>query len=84
MKSFLLKMLGSGTGISSKRFIGFMASLTMVFIAIVDLFTDKTVSEYVFDGLMWLAISGLGFVASERFANVLSARYTKKNDNENL
>ena len=73
MKSFFSKLFGAKTGISSKRFIGFLAAVTMIFVAIVDLFTDKTVSDYVFEGLMWLAIAGLGFVASERFADVLSS-----------
>jgi hypothetical protein len=81
MGTFLSKLLGSGTGVSSKRFIGFVASVAMILIAIVDLFSDYTVSDYVFDGLMWLAIAGLGFIASERFADVLSARYSsKRND----
>ena len=73
MKSFFSKLFGAKTGISSKRFIGFLAAVTLRFVAIVDLFTDKTVSDYVFEGLMWLAIAGLGFVASERFADVLSS-----------
>jgi hypothetical protein len=51
----------------------------MIFVAIVDLFTDNTVSDYVFDGLMWLAIAGLGFVASERFADVLISNKRQKN-----
>jgi hypothetical protein len=74
MKSFFSKLFGAKTGVSSKRFIGFLAAITMIFVAVVDLFTDKTVSNYVFEGLMWLAIAGLGFVASERFADVLVSR----------
>jgi hypothetical protein len=74
MKSFFYKLFGAKTGISSKRFIGFLAAVTMIFVAIVDLFTDKTVSDYVFEGLMWLAIAGLGFVASERFADVIGSK----------
>jgi hypothetical protein len=73
MKSFFSKLFGAKTGISSKRFIGFLAAVTMIFVAVVDLFTDNSVSDYVFEGLMWLAIAGLGFVASERFADVLSS-----------
>ena len=78
MKSFLMKLFGAGTGVSSKRFIGFIAAVSMIVIAMVDLFTDNTVTDYVFDGLMWLAIAGLGFVASERFADVLSTNKKAK------
>jgi hypothetical protein len=74
MKSFFSKLFGAKTGISSKRFIGILSAVTMIFVAIVDLFTDKTVSDYVFEGLMWLAIAGLGFVASERFADVIGSK----------
>lgn len=73
-----MKLFASGTGVSSKRFIGFIAAVSMIVIAMVDLFTDNTVTDYVFDGLMWLAIAGLGFVASERFADVLSANKKAK------
>lgn len=55
-----------------------MAAVTMIFVAVVDLFTDKTVSDYVFEGLAWLAVAGLGFVASERFADVLSNKRPSK------
>lgn len=75
-----MKLFGAGTGVSSKRFIGFIAAVSMIVIAMVDLFTDNEVTDYVFEGLMWLAIAGLGFVASERFANVLSSRSSGKND----
>lgn len=82
-KNFFYSLLGSGTGVSSKRFIGFIAAITMIFVAVVDLFSDKTVSDYVFDGLMWLAIAGLGFVASERFADVLISNKRQKNNTIN-
>ena len=78
MKSFLMKLFGASTGVSSKRFIGFIAAVSMIVIAMVDLFTDNEVTDYVFEGLMWLAIAGLGFVASERFADVLSANKKAK------
>lgn len=80
-RNFFYGLMGSGTGVSSKRFIGFMAAMTMIFVAVVDLFTDKTVSDYVFEGLMWLAIAGLGFIASERFADVLSTNSSKTTKN---
>jgi hypothetical protein len=70
--NFIKKLLGSRTGISSKRLIGLTSVLVIYIIAFVDLFTDKTVSDYVFQGLIWLAIGGVFGIASERFADVLS------------
>lgn len=74
--NFLKKLLGSKTGISSKRFIGLTSVLTIYIIAFVDLFTDKTVSDYVFQGLIWLAIGGVFGIASERFADILTSKPT--------
>jgi hypothetical protein len=69
--NFLKKLLGSNTGISSKRLIGLSACVVIYIIAFVDLFTDKTVTNYVFEGLVYLAIGGVFGIAAERFADVL-------------
>jgi hypothetical protein len=65
-------MLGTGTGISSKRVLTTLATLLVFLVVIVDLFTDKHPSDYVFEGLVFIAISGLGSIALERFASVKS------------
>lgn len=66
MKSFLQKLISSSDEVSSKRFIGIVAAFVMFTIALVDLFSNNKVEEYVFDGLMWIVIAGLGFIASEK------------------
>jgi len=66
MKNFFTKLLSSSDDVSSKRFIGIMAAFVMFIIALVDLFTNKTVEDYIFDGLMWIVIAGLGFIAGEK------------------
>ena len=68
MKKFFKSLLTANGEISSKRSIGISASMTIIFASIVDLFSDFTITNYVFEGLVWLAIAGLGFVASEKFA----------------
>ena len=45
-----------------------LASALVFFVVIVDLFTDKVVTDYVFEGLVFLAMAGLGSVAVEAFA----------------
>lgn len=66
MKSFFQKLISSSDEVSSKRFIGIVAAFVMFIIAIVDLFSNNKVEEFIFDGLMWIVIAGLGFVASEK------------------
>lgn len=55
-------------GVSSKRFMALIVSGVIVVIAFVDLFSNYTVSDYVFEGLVWLASIGWGTVVAERFA----------------
>lgn len=50
----------------------------MIVIAFVDLFTDYTVTDYVYDGLMWLSLGGLSVITAERFADAMNARYQGK------
>ena len=75
MKKFFSLLLSSNNSVSSKRFIGILSALVMFIVALVDLFTNNTVEEYIFDGLMWLTIAGLGFIASEKLTE-----FKRKND----
>jgi hypothetical protein len=77
MKKFLKSLLSSSGEISSKRSIGISASLTIIFASIVDLFSNYTITDYVFEGLVWLAIAGLGFIASEKFTDLIINKKTK-------
>jgi hypothetical protein len=77
MKRFFKSLLSANGEISSKRSIGISASLTIIFASIVDLFSSYTITDYVFEGLVWLAIAGLGFIASEKFADFISNKNTK-------
>jgi hypothetical protein len=77
MGKFFKSLLSANGEISSKRSIGISASLTIIFASIVDLFSNYTITDYVFEGLVWLAIAGLGFIASEKFADFISNKNTK-------
>ena len=74
MRKFLKSLLTSSGEISSKRSIGVSAAITIMFASIVDLFSNYTITDYVFEGLVWLAVAGLGFIASEKFAELLTPK----------
>jgi len=63
-------MLTDGTdeGISSKRAVTITAFLLCAAAFIGDLIWDKTINPTVYEGMMYIAIAGLGFTASEKFA----------------
>lgn len=63
------QLITPNSGQSSKRFVAIISAIVMFIIAFVDLFTDLVVSEFVFDGLMWLAIGGMGAATLEGFSN---------------
>lgn len=55
--------------LSSKRVITFIAFILCSIAFVADLFWDYSVSENVFEGMIYIAIAGLGATASEKFAN---------------
>jgi hypothetical protein len=63
-------MLTDGTdeGISSKRVVTLLAFALCAMAFVGDLFWNLTINPVVFEGMMWIAISGLGFTASEKFS----------------
>ena len=89
MFTSLSKILSSGTDLSSKRVITAVAAFVVVIIALVDLFTDNVVTEYVFEGVVWIAMAGLGSIAAENFANRkqqqpdIPVQYQEQNQNIN-
>lgn len=68
--NWLHSMLTDGTddGISSKRAVTLLAFTLCAVAFIADLFWDLNVDPTVYEGMMWIAISGLGFTASEKFS----------------
>lgn len=68
---FLRTMLldGHNGTLSSKRVITFLAFILCSIAFISDLFWDYNVSPNVFEGMIYIAIAGLGVTASEKFAN---------------
>lgn len=67
-KSFSEPLKDSQGTISSKRVVTIATLFLIILCVILDLFTSFKVSEYIFDGLMWIVLSGMGFISSERFA----------------
>jgi len=65
---------------SSKRAISIIAFLLLAIAFMVNLFTEKSVNEYMWDGMITLVIFGIGFVASEKFSDILSKRRDKKEE----
>jgi hypothetical protein len=62
-------MLTDGTDelISSKRVVTLLAFALCATGFLGDLFWDLTVADVLYEGMMYIAIAGLGFTASEKF-----------------
>ena len=65
---------GTDDGISSKRIVTILAFAMCSAAFIGDLFWDLDVKDVVYESMMFIAIAGLGFTASEKFSK------TKKDD----
>lgn len=85
-QSFMGSMLQDGCdgSVSSKRVITLLSFVlcTMAFVG--DLFWNLSVRPDLFDGMIYLTIAGLGFTASEKFANLGRNRYSRQNDVEDV
>lgn len=53
---------------SMKRLITLLAFIMMCIGFIADLFWDKTITPEIYQSMMWIVVGGLGFTASEHFA----------------
>ena len=63
-------MLADGVdgSVSSKRVVTLLAFIMCGIAFMVDLFTQYKADPHLFDAMMYIAIAGLGFTASEKFA----------------
>lgn len=59
---------GTDDNLSSKRVVTVSAFLLCAIAFIANLFWNYNVDEYLFEGMIYLTMAGLGFTASERFA----------------
>jgi hypothetical protein len=63
---FLKSLISEDDSVSSKRIVALLAFLTIEIVAFVNLFTGKSIQEFIFDGLIMLALGGLGITAVEK------------------
>jgi len=59
---------GTDEGISSKRLVTFIAFILCAIAFVANLFWNFDIKDSIFEGMMYIAIAGLGFTASERFS----------------
>lgn len=63
---FLKSLISEDESVSSKRLVALIAFITIEIIALVNLFTGKSVQEFIFNGLIMIVIGGLGITAFEK------------------
>jgi hypothetical protein len=63
--------------LSSKRVVTFLSFLLCGIAFMANLFWNYKVESYMFEGMIYLTMAGLGFTASEKFASI--NRKTEKN-----
>lgn len=68
------------SALSSKRVIALLAFICCMTGFFVDLFTNYQITQAIFDSMMWIVISGLGFTGLEKFAGKF--QLTSKSDNQ--
>jgi hypothetical protein len=69
------------SALSSKRVIALLAFICCVVGFFVDLFSDYQISQQIYDSMMWIVISGLGFTGLEKFAGKFQVAPKSENTN---
>lgn len=67
--------------ISSKRVIAFLAFIFCAIGFFVDLFSEYTITQGIYDSMMWIVIAGLGFTGLEKFAGKWNNSSNTENNN---
>ena len=65
MKNFLMKLMGDGSDVSSKRFSGLVTLVNLIGLAYVATYKSGVTPEYMFDTLALLCGSFLGLTTLE-------------------
>lgn len=64
-------------GISSKRVVTFLAFVFCSIAFFANIFFGYNVDPHLYDGMMYIAIAGLGVTVAERFANKSESKEVK-------
>jgi hypothetical protein len=66
--------------LSSKRVVTFLAFMLCGIAFIANLFWGYQVETYMFEGMVYIAMAGLGFTASEKFASINTNKQNTENN----
>jgi hypothetical protein len=66
--TYFMHMVSDSTIASSRRFITLISFLVLMLISLVDLFTEFTPTQFVYDGLFYVVVAGFGAGTVEKFS----------------
>jgi len=66
---------GHNGSISSKRVITFLSFLLCATGFIANLFFGYKIDEFIYNSMMWIVVSGLGFTGLEKFAPKSNSKF---------
>jgi hypothetical protein len=66
--------------LSSKRVVTFLAFVLCGIAFVSNLFWNYKVEPYMFEGMIYLTMAGLGFTASEKFASINKNKQNTENN----
>ena len=68
MKFIVSALKGLDGQVSSKRLVTLISFLCIVVAFLVNVFTDIPLQEHVYDGMLYLVMTGMGFSSFEKFS----------------
>jgi hypothetical protein len=73
---------GTDNNLSSKRVVTVLSFLFCSIAFIANLFWSYKVEQYMFEGMIYLTMAGLGFTASEKFVSKKFVYKNNRSENE--
>lgn len=66
-RNFLQHLLTDSSDVSSKRFISLVGFALLAIAFTINIFRDISMKDFVWDGMLWIVLGGLGLTVAEKF-----------------
>lgn len=66
-KSFINKLWSTDGDVSSKRFVSLIGFTLLAIAFAINIFKEVKLKEFIWDGMLWVVLGGLGLTVAEKF-----------------
>lgn len=79
-KSFVNKLWSTDGDVSMKRFVSLVGFTLMAIAFTINIFKEVKLKEFIWDGMLWVVLGGLGLTVAEKFNYKNKTNVTKDDE----